>query len=364
MFYESTFQTQAAAQLCPDLKFVYTASTDNPDVNDDLRPQLACYAKDAEISINPAQDWQTMEMFVYFANDGMDPWPDFEAAWTYSEQLNSNPTAPEALHRQLIAAYAKFQMVRQHRNFLYSIGLYGRYVRFFRWDHAGVAVSKRSDCLVDRSTLAEFLQRFNNLDRKWRGWDEDVSAGSEAHRNELTKGVMGYLAKVRRGVQPMIPYLHETLDTRWPVWVVDLKHKPYAAIGRKCRLIIGRYVWHDNATGYIAWEPARHRLVFYKNSWVRREGWALPLSEGTILRQLKGRSVSHLPIVYYGTGSCTSFPRVSLNQLFETKNHGGKLLRDCATMHVQLVEEILYPLTYIRNSRQLVSAIRDVLDSP
>lgn len=76
------------------------------------------------------------------------------------------------------AAYATTTLTRQYRTHCFSIGVFGSKARFFRWDRAGVVVSRAFDY---RKTpfLREFAKRYCQATEAQRGYDMSVCKATE-----------------------------------------------------------------------------------------------------------------------------------------------------------------------------------------
>lgn len=92
-----------------------------------------------------------MEMHVELkvhAND--DPFKD--APGVFENQSEAGTST-----RGQMSLYAAAQLSRQHRLWIFSVGIFGKFARLFRWDRAGVVVSGRIDYQANPEVLAEYF---------------------------------------------------------------------------------------------------------------------------------------------------------------------------------------------------------------
>ena len=91
--------------------------------------------------------------------------------------------------------YSTRLQTHQFRTWAFSVGIFGKVARLFRWDRAGAIVLEPiSYCEKGNHELAEFLCRFDLMDRVQRGWDPtvfDATPGEAAGFNGAIKAAMG-----------------------------------------------------------------------------------------------------------------------------------------------------------------------------
>lgn len=76
------------------------------------------------------------------------------------------------------AAYAMSTLTRQHRTHCFSIGVFGSKARFFRWDRAGVIISRAFD-YKEKALLSEFAKRYCQATDAQRGYDMTVCKATD-----------------------------------------------------------------------------------------------------------------------------------------------------------------------------------------
>lgn len=82
-------------------------------------------------------------------------------------------------NRGEIAIYAAELCSRQFRTHCFSISIYGRKARFFRWDRAGVVISESFDIRENPETLCRFIRQYTFATDARRGYDTTISRASE-----------------------------------------------------------------------------------------------------------------------------------------------------------------------------------------
>lgn len=162
-----------------------------------------------------------------------------------------------------------------------------------------------------------------------------------------------------------MPYLHETLDTRWPTYRLRLPGAPLAVIGGACELVVRRPARQLYTWGYVAYHLGEKRLVWLKDYWVRYDPADRGI-EGVIIEKLRDAQVPHLPRVLYATGYDDAPCRSTVSQDYLIDRDDWVFQHRARTVprhHVQVVEELLYPVTFARDSQHLVQVFRDVFES-
>lgn len=78
-----------------------------------------------------------------------------------------------------VSAYAAELCARQFRTHCFSVSVYGTKVRLFRWDRAGVIISRAFDILEKPDLLCLFMWRYANATDAQRGYDTSVTRASK-----------------------------------------------------------------------------------------------------------------------------------------------------------------------------------------
>ncbi|THH27068.1 hypothetical protein EUX98_g7121 [Antrodiella citrinella] len=314
-----------------------------------------------------------------------------------------------------IGTYAAAQMSRQHRVFLFSLFVYGDFMRIIRWDRSGALITAAIDYRRYPRVLAEFLYRYSHMTRAQRGWDTTVERGTSEDAKMLTAAIKAYQSdKSLR----QLPRMEVTLKDCYPVYrmKVDVKVSAEAGDGghpgdvrdgedgredgteedseedsedgmdtqsrkkiagpamRTKIFLVRKPFWHTSmpfgrATRvYVALDIEDKKLVSIKDSWRVEFGSSDP--EGVIYDEFDTADEEwkqFLPTVL-GAGDVPDDSRspeakqTTLTQTFqemakETQNIG--LLR--AHVHHRVVQQLAFPLNTFKSSRELVQAIRDAM---
>ncbi len=263
-------------------------------------------------------------------------------------------------HRGQIIHYAAEQMAAQHRVSLFSISMTGRNARFIRWDRSGAIVTEAFNYVDSPHFLVKFLGRFSELDAAQRGFDTTVmradqheiaalSNALEGHTDSFGKRLPTELEEDQAGQQMAykVPVIIGN-GTRTALVVGKPFCQPLSPCGRATR-------------GYIAWDLVQEKLVFLKDTWrVVSPG---SLSESEAYERLEGHGVPHLPTVIAAADVMdpTGIYQRTLTQDFAA--HAWCRPHDSLRLlvHHRVIQELALPLSMVRNSKQLVKAIRDAL---
>ncbi len=263
-------------------------------------------------------------------------------------------------HRGQIIHYAAEQMAVQHRVSLFTISITGRTARFIRWDRSGAIVTEAFNYVDSPHLLAEFLIRFSRLNAAQRGFDTTVvpadqdeiallSSALEGHADLFGKHLPTQLEEDQAGQQRAYKIPAVTSNGTSTSLVIGKPFcQPLSPCGRATR-------------GYIAWDLVQGKLVFLKDTWrVVSPG---SLSESEAYEHLKGHDVPHLPTIIAAADvmDLTGNPQRTVTQDFA--DHSWCLPHDSFRLlvHHRVMQELALPLSMVRNSKQLVQAIRNAL---
>ena len=116
--------------------------------------------------------FQQMEPFVEFKRElTSDPFIDTNESTERFQKLFDTTCAT----RGQITLYSTRMQMYQFRTCVFSVGIFGKVARLFRWDRAGAIVSAPIDySAFGNRELAEFFYRFNKMSPTQRGWDPSV----------------------------------------------------------------------------------------------------------------------------------------------------------------------------------------------
>lgn len=87
-----------------------------------------------------------------------------------------------------IASYAMAILSRQYRTHCFSIGVFGSKARFYRWDRAGVVISRAFD-YKEKPLLSEFARRYCQATDAQRGLDLSVCKATEEEEMKFSETI-------------------------------------------------------------------------------------------------------------------------------------------------------------------------------
>ncbi|CAL1708843.1 unnamed protein product [Somion occarium] len=326
-----------------------------------LRPDLAFVPTDAE----DLMDYTVMEFFVEAkVHDLADPFHGNTLNNTIEKMVGES-----AETRGQTISYAAALLSRQHRTFAFSIVVCGKYARFLRWDRAGCIVSDRFDYVEEPDILLEFFWCYARLTREERGFDPTVVPASAAEAKLLSDTLSRYIKES----QPRnVSYLQPKPDSTYPF------SKMLVPTPNGTReLIVGKPFWDaDSPCGratraYAAYDMVEKKIVFAKDSW--RDKDEDSLSEAVIYDTLQKSNVPFLPEVIAAGDVYVKIKKRKMSQRTLTRKwavRSGKAVLwrlPCAEMrtlvHCRVVQQLAYPLTSARSSKEAAQAIRDAIEA-
>ena len=174
--------------------------------------------------------------------------------------------------RGQIVLYSTRLQTYQFRTWAFSVGIFGNIARLFRWDRAGAIVSEPIPyCERGNHDLAEFLCRFDLMDRVQRGWDPtvfDATPGEAAAFDGAIKAI------VEEGKNALLKTLLDSVGNKdsYPRRRVEIP-TPDRKGERVVPYIVGRSIANARSpTGratrsFVAMSKDTGKLVFLKDSW-------------------------------------------------------------------------------------------------
>ena len=174
--------------------------------------------------------------------------------------------------RGQIVLYSTRLQAYQFRTWAFSIGIFGDVARLFRWDRAGAIVSEPIHyCERGNRELAEFLRRFDLMDRVQRGWDPTVF---DATPEETVAFDGAIKAIVGEGKNALLQALLDSVGDKdsYPRRRVEIP-TPDDKGERVVSYIVGRSIANARSPtgratrGFVAMSKDTGKLVFLKDSW-------------------------------------------------------------------------------------------------
>ena len=286
-----------------------------------------------------------------------------------SETMNTleKVTGQSAETRGQIISYAAKLQSFQHRCSSYSFLICGQYARFFRWDRSGCVVSALFNFHEQPEILASFFWCYAHLSDKERGYDPTAKRASLEEIKYLSDATKKFIKDSRpRDVSFMLP--KEEPSYPYPVFKIRVQaedgahnlivKKPFLDVDSPC----GRAT-----RAYAAFDMKTRKLVFLKDSWRTEDNDYA--SEAAIYKELIQRGVPFLPIVLAAgdvVDKDTGEKQVTFTQVWsdDSKKPDWRLPCDGlrTLVHHRVIQELAYPLTSARSSKEAVQAVRDAVE--
>ena len=278
--------------------------------------------------------------------------------------------------RGQIILYSTRMQTYQFRTWAFSIGIFGKVARLFRWDRAGAIVSEPI-LYSGKGThdLVEFLCRFDMMDRAQRGSDHTVSIATGAEAEAFDKAIE---AIVGNGKNELLKNLLDSVgdNRQYPRRKIKIPTGE-GGDGLVQSYIVGRSIANAKSpTGratrcFVAWSIGAKKLVFLKDSWrpdiegMKGEAHWFGKLEGArnISAFLHGSDVRARRVVVGRRGR--SGPPANpfhhtLTNLYSA-DYGGPQ-RMIGYIHYRTVQcEFYVPLEMFKDSKHLVQIILDII---
>lgn len=136
--------------------------------------------------------------------------------------------------RVQFAQYVAEIFLRQHRTHVFSLYIYRKYARIFRWDRSGILVTEPIDFVQNPRQLLNFVYRFAHLSPAQKGYDTSAKLATEDEL-KILKGFMD-----SRSPDPKIRGSKDMPQDKQQAQVEQEEHKVVEAIWAK-RLVYPIY---------------------------------------------------------------------------------------------------------------------------
>ncbi|TCD71125.1 hypothetical protein EIP91_012073 [Steccherinum ochraceum] len=272
--------------------------------------------------------------------------------------------------RGQLASYATKQLAHQHRRFIISLLIVGKYARFILFDRGGALVTEHFNYIKKPELLAEFFWRYSRTSDHHRGYDLTAPLATPAEQAALEAAATNFK---NDATKRKFADIETALDARFPCYKLAVKGIPSDSktnLPETRHYIVRTPFRHPESPcgratrPYVALDLASDQLVFLKDYW-RPVDEGRP-SEAEVYAELNAANVPHLPNVLLAgdvvdpdvdgvdvlqsTATHVLLEAVQTKKLF--KSPGIKQYR-----HHRIVQTLLYPLKSAKNSRELVKAI-------
>ena len=345
-----------------------TSNSPGIEVGAKYKPDITFYDAGISLPDGPITCFQLMELFVEFKRGSTsDPFNEDE-----DDPFNKSFDTVCASRGQM-ALYATRLQMYQFRTFVFSVGIFGKVARLFRWDRSGAVVSspiKYSE--KGNRELSEFFYRLNRTNRAERGLDPTVS---DATPEETAAFYQAIKTAVGEGRKKLLENLLNSVGNRaeYPRKRVDILNLP----GTQTSYIVGRSSVTPASPigrctrGFVAVEMKTRRLVFLKDSWrpdisgVRPEPhWYKRLQGARNIAAFSHGSDIGVVVRRRVVATGGTKPSVQLQRTL-TQNYAKKYCQIAdmtGYVHCRIVQcEFYIPLTEFRDSRHLTEIMYDVL---
>ncbi|KAK7030413.1 hypothetical protein VNI00_014157 [Paramarasmius palmivorus] len=246
------------------------------------------------------------------------------------------------LKRKEMAFWAGTQMVSEHRTHAFSVLVTRDSARLLRWDRAGVVVTRKFD-YTKEPWLVDFVWSFNHAFLENQGWDLSFTPADESDTANIkrTKAVLGLLSHVK-------VYKVEVLDGK-----TGMTHYYYGADPVKTPSASSP---DGRCTKGFVLVDEEGKKVFLKNTWriLRPDD----LKESDVYEMLKG--VEHIPTVI-AAGDVKGEWQQTDTHTWCDDEVATEITVYCH--HLLLFEEVGTPLYKFKNTRELVTAMRDAVQA-
>ena len=279
--------------------------------------------------------------------------------------------------RGQIVLYSTRLQTYQFRTWAFSVGIFGNVARVFRWDRAGAIVSEPIlYCGDGGRDLAEFLHRFDLMDRTQRGWDPTVF---DATLEESVAFDRAIKVAVGEEENSLLDTLLDSVGNKddYPRRRVEIPTSDDDN-GRVVSYIVGRSIANARSPtgratrGFVAMSKDTGRLVFLKDSWrLDIEGmmgeahWFGKLDGArNISAFLHGSDVRCVVVRRRGAARPSSPPTTpfqhTLTNLY-SEDYGG-IQSMMGYIHYRTVQcEFYVPLDMFKDSKHLAQIMHDII---
>ncbi|KAI0089850.1 hypothetical protein BDY19DRAFT_941111 [Irpex rosettiformis] len=376
--YNPFIQAVQNSGCCPS--FVFKDTSARNDEVTKAKPDLGLFSTNLSNNVVESSPMSVMDIpvefkpqesqdaFVVTINDREKVKKEKE---TEERELLEKMTNNSIRHRGQQIDYASQIMSLQHRSHVFSISIIGHHARLIRWDRAGAAVSERFNYYDgSNSWLSEFLFRYSHATPEQRGFDSNVQKASRSDVRLLRSAVDEYLNRFPYQ-RHLAKQLQNTVDRTYPAYKVRVTTKATdGSDDRESEYIICRPFTEaislcGRATrGYLAWGVAEQMLVFLKDTW--RTDVEGSISEADAYAILNECRIPFLPVVCAGGDVLQSDGSVQSTMTQKYVDDGLSSTMLCTTWlrrHIRhrVVQHLALPLRMVRNAKELLIAIRNVL---
>jgi len=364
-----------------------TSNIPSGEAEAEYKPDVIIYERKEEPPTRTITSFQAMEMFVEFKHgSSADP---FATEDKFFPKLFNNASAS----RGQIALYSTRQQAYQFRTSIFTVGIFGKVARLFRWDRTGCQVTAPIDYSTEKGNchLTEFFLRLDRMadDPEARGWDptvkdatpkeiedfaEAVKATCEVRPEPERRSTRRQKKQAEGGKEVMDPMLCGLVKSvgdpgeypRRKISILDDEVRKDYIVGRPTSVLkapTGRAT-----RGFVAMSVKTKQLVFLKDSWRPDVEGILPEDHWyQLLQEGKPSSVKHIGAYSHGSDvyatrklvRCPDKKQRTITHLYAVEH--GRLEAMMGYVHHRVVLSELYlPLESFRGSEHLTKVMCDI----
>ena len=362
-------QASVANSICKTITAFDTSTSLSSQEGLRYKPDIIFYGANIGDIEDPLASFQKMEMFVEFKR-GNDSDPFHSHDQLPFEKLFEDTCGT----RGQVILYSTRLQTYQFRTWVFSVGIFGKVARLFRWDRAGAIVSEPIPyCERGNRDLTEFFYRFDLVNHVLRGFDPTVFDATPEEAAAF-EGVIE--AVIEGGKNSLLKGLFRSVGSKdkYPRRRVEI---PAGGNKRVVSYIVGRPMANTKSpTGratrcFVAMSKDTGNLVFFKDTWrpniegVKGEAHWFGRARGVrnISAFLHGSEVRCVA-VRRGAAE-TSDPPTNPVQRTLTDPHSGDYngpQRMMGYIHCRTVQcEFYIPLNMFKDSKHLVEIMLDIV---
>ncbi|KZT10194.1 uncharacterized protein LAESUDRAFT_674007 [Laetiporus sulphureus 93-53] len=366
-------------------KFAITADRPGPEDPSKQKVDVAFFHQsdfEGEIPDHGLPHWSKMRMFIEFKRSNLsDPFGGLK-----EEAM----TGVRASVRAQVVSYAENVFNFQQRTRVYSIIIFGNYLRILMFDKAGCVVSARISYKKNPTIIGQFLLRFCDSNKRQQGIDTTALRIPEGSLEYALMDKAPESVTLEEDFEFIKRSYKESLDKKWPRWKLVVEGDDYL-VGKprvKAAGVVGR-----GTRSYTAYHVKDKAFCWLKDAW-RVELPGID-KEGDVLLDLHRAGVEFVPTLLChgdvedegGVQRTVSqdYPKTAKekNASEETTSQGAKadgpsssksdepaptqpdtIIPDRRFTHYRMVvREVGMPLEDFENCRELVELVADGVEA-
>ncbi|TCD65424.1 hypothetical protein EIP91_002680 [Steccherinum ochraceum] len=262
-----------------------------------------------------------------------------------------------------LASYIATQFSQQHHTFVITLLICGDHCRFILSDRSAAVVTRHFNYRQNPEILGEFIWRFGQLNEPSRGFDHTAKVATPAEQKLLHSAIDAVaLAHPTRTISDLAD-AKDSSATCYVMTAIGSDGVAHHCVVQKPHYYPSTFIGPSHRT-FVCFDLTTNKLSLLEDFWVSTlNDPASRPCEATILEKLGAADVPHLAQLH------TAGPVLNVNkQPQKTITQRQKDIKRsfCTTTlieysHYRSVHEVLFALSAVKHSRELVSALRDGL---